>query len=375
MSLKSLSYSEYEGEPRHWKLDDCEFAQINLVVGRNATGKSRLISVASGLCKLLAGQQLEIFDSGTYRAEICIDAKTYVVSLQFANRQVVNETLDVDGVRRLTRIADGSGEIYYQKQGQSIAFQIAPTVIAIQQRRDELQHPFVADLAKWAEGCQTYLFAAAFGTTLVGLSSLNASIAQPDGPSNGELVTTYTRAFTKYTEPFDQAILRDMKALGYDLLDVGAVDMRQLGVPLALPEPIIGMFVIERDLGFKLPQMAMSQGMYRALALVVHLNVAAFDGKRTLVLVDDIGEGLDYERSIGLVDLLLRHSKEAGLQAIMTSNDRFIMNRVPLENWSLLRRQGSTVRSYTVRNSPKEFADFKYLGLSNFDLFTSEAFR
>jgi energy-coupling factor transporter ATP-binding protein EcfA2 len=376
MSLKSLRYSEYVGDPRHWSLENSDFAQINLVVGRNATGKTRLINVLGGLCKILSGQVTDAYDSGSYHAEIELDAKRYVLDVVFSNREVVSESLEVDGIRRLTRSADGTGEIYYQKQDQTIAFQIARNAIAIQQRRDVLQHPFVADLAAWAQGCHTYQFASAFGATLIGLTSLNASMAQAEGSFGaGDLISTYTRAFLLHKEPFDQAVMSDMRLLGYELLDVGSGDMREMVPGITLPEPVVGMFVIEAGRDVKLPQMSMSQGMYRALALVIHLNVATFSKRRTLILIDDIGEGLDFERSASLIDVLVRHSRETGLQAIMTSNDRFVMNRVPLENWMLLRRKGSIVRSYTERNSPKEFANFKFLGLSNFDLFTSETFR
>jgi hypothetical protein len=296
--------------------------------------------------------------------------------LVFLNQEVVSETLDVDGIRRLTRAADGTGEIYYQNEDQMISFQIARNAIAIQQRQDVLQHPFVASLAAWARGCQTYQFASAFGANLIGLTSLQASIAQAEGSLGvGDLVSAYTRAFMKYREPFDQAVMSDMRLLGYDLLDVGSGDMRELMPVMTVPEPVIGMFVVEAGRDVKLPQTGMSQGMYRALALVIHLNAAKFGKQRTLFLIDDIGEGLDFERAASLIDVLVRHSKEAGLQAIMTSNDRFVMNRVPLENWMLLRRTGSVVRAYTVRSSPKEFANFQFLGLSNFDLFTSETFR
>jgi hypothetical protein len=377
MSLRNVSYSEFAGDAKHWQLENCDFAEINLVVGRNATGKTRLINVLSGLCKILAGQQTEVFTSGTYHAEIGLSTGTYVLDLEFSNGEVVTESLDVNGVRRLTRGADGTGEIYYEKQGASIGFQVPRTAIAIQQRRDELQHPFVVTLANWAEGCQTYRFASIFGqTSVIGLTSLQESLAKPDGLIGpGDVVSTYSRAFEKYGAPFDQAVIRDMQTLGYDLSDVGTDDMRQMNAGIKMHEPILGLFVTEVGFNFKLPQFAMSQGMYRALALVIHLNVASFEKRRTLVLVDDIGEGLDFERSVSLIDVLIRHSKEAGLQAIMTTNDRFVMNRVPLENWSLLRREGSVVRAHTARNSPKEFADFKFLGLSNFELFTSATFR
>jgi hypothetical protein len=276
-------------------------------------------------------------------------------------------------VPRLTRDSSGRGEIFYAEKEVFIDFQVDPTVIAIQQRRDELQHPFIVRLAKWAASAQLYSFGSSLGREkLMTLGSFQATQEKLDaGADSEDLVPVYSRAYTVHGDAFDAAILSDMNALGYDLNEVGTDDMRRFSPGINLPEPVLGMFVVERDRPMKLSQLQMSQGMFRALAMIVHINAASFDRSRTLVLLDDVGEGLDYERSSGLIDVLTAHAKKSGLQVIMTTNDRFVMNRVPLEHWSLLRRTGSLVQAFTERNSPKEFADFKFMGLNNFDFFTS----
>lgn len=377
MSLKSLTYTEFLNAPPEWTLEKCDFSQINLVVGRNATGKTRLINVINGLCMILNGKQSIPFQSGTYKVEIVLSGKTYILSIEFADGYVVKEWLDVDGVRRLTRGPDGKGNIYYEQEKKSIKFEVPKTAIAIQLRQDALQHPFVVELSKWAMGCQAYFFGSALGKdTVVRLTDLQLAGGQPQRPGEAEdLVRIYAAAYQKYKKRFDTAVLRDMKSLGYDLTDVGSDDMRRHIPGLKVAEPLLGIFVTERDRNVPLPQMQMSQGMFRALALVIHINAASFSKQRTLVLIDDIGEGLDYERSASLIDVVTRHATKTGLQLIMTSNDRFVMNRVPLEHWSLLRRTGTVVRAYTQRNSAKEFEEFKYMGLSNFDLLTSEIFQ
>jgi hypothetical protein len=42
------------------------------------------------------------------------------------------------------------------------------------------------------------------------------------------------------------------------------------------------------------------------------------------------------------------------------------MNRIPLEEWSVLQRCGSTVRVLNYENSRDLFEEFKFTGLSNF---------
>ena len=41
MSLVKLSYTEYEGTERHWEINKATFSNINLIVGKNSSGKSR----------------------------------------------------------------------------------------------------------------------------------------------------------------------------------------------------------------------------------------------------------------------------------------------------------------------------------------------
>jgi len=51
----------------------------------------------------------------------------------------------------------------------------------------------------------------------------------------------------------------------------------------------------------------------------------------------------------------------------MSTNDRFVMNNVPLEEWCVLQRRGSVVRVLNYTNSKELFDEFKFTGLSNFD--------
>ncbi len=49
MRLKSLTYAEYEGRPLEWLLDDLTLGAINLIVGKNAAGKTRTLNVIGAL--------------------------------------------------------------------------------------------------------------------------------------------------------------------------------------------------------------------------------------------------------------------------------------------------------------------------------------
>ena len=77
--------------------------------------------------------------------------------------------------------------------------------------------------------------------------------------------------------------------------------------------------------------------------------------KATCILIDDIGEGLDFDRSCRLIHILRAKAQEANIQLILSTNDRFVMNEVPLEEWSVLQRKGSHVRVRNYQNSQEVF--------------------
>ena len=377
MSLVKLSYTEFEGTARHWEIAQATFSDINLIVGKNSSGKSRLMSVFATLARLLSGQQQPLpYEPSKFVIELELNNQAFIYQLEIKNGSVIAEQLTIDNEIKLRRCENGSGTIRYEKEAKDLEFQLPLTVLAAVNRLDTIQHPFLMVLHQWAKSVALYHFGTDFGKSQV-MSITEAEVffrnpAHPvfDDPNN--LVAVYTAAFSQFGKPFDDAIIADMNALGYSLTDVGCENIQTI---INFPIAALVMFTVEKDLGFKNPQMQMSQGMFRALALVVHLNISAFSKNKQVILVDDIGEGLDYERATAIIKLLISKAKTYDLQLIMTSNDRFVMNEVPLEYWSVLKRKGGIVKLFNAQNSAQQFNDFKYLGLNNFDFFASDLFE
>jgi hypothetical protein len=89
-------------------------------------------------------------------------------------------------------------------------------------------------------------------------------------------------------------------------------------------------------------------------------------------VIDDIGEGLDYQRSSSIIKILIDKAQTGLIQLIMTTNDEFIMNGVPIEYWSLIEGTRGSAKLHNIYNSREKIEEFKFIGLNNFDLFTSE---
>ncbi len=161
-----------------------------------------------------------------------------------------------------------------------------------------------------------------------------------------------------------------MHQMGYDLERIGTFAAENILVLRGgLPAPVLALGVWERGVSGVVEQTEMSQGMFRALSILIQVNYSQRARRAHCILIDDIGEGLDFERSTRLIGILRRKSQESFFQLIMTTNDQFVMNNVPLEEWSVLQRQGNHVRVRNYENSRKAFEDFKFIGLSNFSFF------
>ncbi|MCP4106937.1 MAG: ATP-binding protein [Desulfobacteraceae bacterium] len=100
--------------------------------------------------------------------------------------------------------------------------------------------------------------------------------------------------------------------------------------------------------------------------------ILLIQNKAETIIVDDICEGLDYERATKLGKLLFKIFQAKNVQFIVSSNDSFLMDVIDIRYWNILVRENNLIRVYNYKNSKDKFDNFKYSGLSNFDLFSSD---
>ena len=164
----------------------------------------------------------------------------------------------------------------------------------------------------------------------------------------------------------------DFKMIGYpvDMIDVKELTTVRFSPPI-MRKPL-GLVVKERDIEGNTEQVEMSQGMFRALSLLIQINYLSYSSSSSCILIDDIGEGLDFDRATGLIKLLIDKAKGKNFQLIMTTNDRFVMNAVPLKYWSVLIRTRQICKALNYQNSKEIFDEFELTGLNNFDFFASK---
>lgn len=369
MLLKSLNYSEYQGESQEWRLNGLTLGMRNLLVGKNATGKSRTLNVIGGVANNLTGERPPAI-SGKYEVVFSDGARLMEYSLEMKAEKVVAETFSVDGRSLLERGTDGEGKIFAEKVipgGTMMDFQTPQNEVAAFVRRDSKQHSFLELLHLWASSVRHYHFGTALGKDSLAVPVKRGGVEHSDGKDPNKLVGLFHRAKRDFPKVFVDTLLADMERVDYPLesIVIGPPVSIRFESQIALPDPV-GLVVQERGLKGVTDQLGMSQGMFRVLSLLIMVNYLECTQLPGCILIDDIGEGLDFDRSCLLIDLLREKSQKCGIQFIASTNDRFVMNKIPLGEWSVLQRRGSQVEVLNSQNSKELFEEFRFTGLSNF---------
>jgi ABC-type branched-subunit amino acid transport system ATPase component len=112
MKLKSIQYSEYDGQPEEWRLENCTLNEINLIVGKNATGKTRTLNAIATLTELLAGESKLTEQSGNFTVIFETLGEQMTYQLSFNDYQVITEQLEQNQKILLQRSANGTGKIW-----------------------------------------------------------------------------------------------------------------------------------------------------------------------------------------------------------------------------------------------------------------------
>jgi len=381
MKLEQFYYKEFIDRPIIWALNDFSLNKsVNLLVGRNATGKTRTIDRISAFASLIIGKQvmsLEIIDSTDFAASFVDDSHTYSYSLGTRNRNIGYEEFVLDNVTKLKRTSDGTGKIYYENEKKDIPFQVSDNRLIASFRRDKIQHPYLENLYKWADGLRCYYFG---NSRDMGQRNMLATV-NPDEFSNGEFNTRqtfrinelYLRAKKELGDDFDIKIVSYMQRIGYDISNLTVEINPHTAVVEEDKSPLYMLCVKENDRNANLYQTGMSQGMFRALSLLIQITYNTMSNLSSTILIDDIGEGLDFERSTKLINLLIELAeKNDNIQLIMSTNDRYVMNKVPFKYWQLINRKGGECNVYNYQNSKEIFDEFKFTGLNNFDFLATD---
>lgn len=364
MILKKIDFRERRGKDVYWQIKNVNLSMFNLIIGLNATGKTRLVNTIANFAKTLSGK-ISYLKEGKWNIEFQnpIGNTVYQYNLEVEDNVVLFEEMIKDKDVLLKRQKE-DGEILSKIQEKMIGFSPPKNQLTPHVRRDIKEFPFLEELLNWAENFYGYMFT----------NTTPKQVAPPS--SSGSLLENlgtipYILANALKNREIQETIIHDFSSIGYPVENLEVIAGKSNGFT---GDRLISV-VKEKGLSYATEQDDMSQGMFRALSVVVILEYLLRLDKECTVVIDDLGEGLDYERSNAVIALLQEKLKNSKIQFIATSNDRYLINAVNIESLNLLERSGHVVNSYNYANSKEAFEEFGITGLNNFDFFMGRMYK
>ena len=331
--------------------------ELNLLVGRNASGKSTAAFALWSFAEMIQGTSVSY--TGKFSAELELEpgiVYKYIfsqMSVYAGEGEGITEQLSKNGISLLER-SGTSGKIYSDTTRDFVEINPPPDKLIHQVRRDEKEYPYLEDLVRWAES-----------THFLKFGHVHSASSLP-GQRGIESVSSFKdKDFDKIlgglTDESKKKIIEEFNSLGYNvtLMNIKKENGRNI------------ISVKENGVKYQIDQGRLSQGMFRSLLLLIFLYHVMEKQKSQLIIIDDLCEGLDYDRATRLGKLIFQKMKEKGVQFVATSNDYFLMNVVDIEYWNIIYREGDKIKSRNYTNSKEKFDSFKLTGLSNFDLYSS----
>lgn len=160
MRLLRYSYklSDHPGAD-DWRMDDIRLQSFNLIIGKNAVGKSRTLSVPSAFASMI-NQSSSVYNRENWELTFITDDNQRIdyniITIPF--KRVVKEKILVDGKPVLERDGNVTKLYSYTKQN---ADEIHPpdNKLVLHVRKDKREYPFLEHIVEWAEKTHTFKFA------------------------------------------------------------------------------------------------------------------------------------------------------------------------------------------------------------------------
>jgi hypothetical protein len=338
-----------------WEIRNLKFREASLIVGKNATGKSRTLYYLNTFFNIIS--QTVPLQNGNYAAKFHAnnnDTYIYTLNIQrdFTPTPVIRELFSVNGKTVLERTTGKPGYLWNSLSNEREIISPPANKLAIHVNRDLDKYPYLEDLAQWCEKSIDFRFA-----------SITRELTNTYTFLNKRFAPQIPKMYDELTDKLKSSLLHDLAEVGFIIEEINVEERDHNSDYLLLKEKDIESILTEYDL---------SQGLLRSVYLIIFLYYVVYNEVTLTITIDDLCEGLDYERATKLGKIVFDICRKNNIQLIATSNDMFLMDVIPLQYWNVLTRNKGVVIATNSITNPELFEKFKFTGLSNFDFFSSD---
>ncbi|MBF0607004.1 MAG: ATP-binding protein [Magnetococcales bacterium] len=366
MILKKIEYSEHGDTPHYWEIRDVEFGQLNLIVGLNATGKTLLLKAISKLASFMSPNLdlIRLIKDGRWKAQFYDKTEDFIVTYELEKSDDIVKTENITSNRAFSSIRNnGEVKISLDNNAEFVERLRWSSQSSLYSLRDPILYPIPEKLIDWAAGYQQYRFD--------DINQFREYYAKDKMENRSAPLIIPLLIKLLNNDVIKEKLTEDFNYIGYPIDDISIDQVKRL----QFTENTVEVSVKEKGLECLTKYYAMSQGMFRALTLIVIIEDLLLSNSECTLVIDDIGEGLDFDRSSKLIKLIFSKLKDSNIQFIATTNNRFLINAVDIRDLNILEREGHVVKSYNYSNSKEQFDEFEFTGLGSFDLFRYQMYK
>ncbi len=349
------------GHEAHWKLDGLKLSQFAILTGRNGVGKSRTCNVITNTIKSIAGRiglqlgnkRIVIDTAENTSFEVIINTEQ-----NSSNNLFIKEEKLFQIVNDERKFLFDRNNIYDSNISQTVQYSPPDNMLTFHVRRDKVSHPFIEEILR---EISKFHFVNFDEPKMLAVGKL----LEKHLPM--EMLPSMTPiCFEQFvTEDKKKIILDQINSVGFLIEDIFVLSTVVAARGETQKVPML--YLKEKQVSSPYSIIQASSGMMKMIFLIVTLNLIE---SGSCILIDNIGDGLDYRRSIEAMRILEDKAKET--QIIISTNNEFLLNQTDIRNWNILHRNGSVVKAYNYSNNKEKLIKFSDSGLSNYEYFRDE---
>lgn len=368
MTIKTFAFKD---SFRGWTLNDASFSQFNLLVGISGVGKTRILQSLHEV-RHAGINNLKRVNGCEWHIEIVAgdsiyrwNAKTSLVprspfhdldneegdsETSAENPKIVAENIVKDGISEVvTRTVDS-----FLFEGKNLP-KLKHTESAISLLKEEKS---IAPLHKalvrfiYSETGERHQFFFPFAASLIDrtkkkcntLESLREDTGTPLLVRACILQDSFPEEFAKIKKQFAEIFpaVTDVRIGKLSELDPSANEFRGI-----FTEEWLAIGLKERGVNDWIVNQRLSSGMFRTFMHIIELSLAP---SGTVILIDELENSLGVNCLPQVTELLQYHSSD--LQFIVTSHHPYVIENIPVSQWKLVTRTGSSITVHDSSSLP-----------------------
>jgi len=340
---------EFSNRSSGQKIEKITFGKLNLLVGVSGAGKTQILKALSKCADIACGDEIIDFE-GSFRIDFSIDdlrnketlIKKRIVwdveTVSYDNNSelltnppfvIDKETITVDGRKFIQRGGDG---LFVNGSKSSDVFAGRSVISSLSSKEiDFIRFNFMKIVShkKQLEGLKPILLRGIIKKEISSGSYKKMADFIFKLVISRYSVLTQIHLVKKFAKNLFQEFLLNVKDVFPNVDDIKVVSDYKDRLRLVINEN-----------GRQLEQGSLSSGLLKTIYIIA---VTCFSSGNTVILIDELENGLGINCLDEVTDYIIRSSSESGIQFILTSHHPYIVNKISEKDWKIISQENGII--------------------------------